>query len=415
MLNPDPGQPRTVSKASCSDMFDSAAKDTAYFYDLPPDLIAQDPPPQHGGSRLLQVRIGGGVSGECAFQGLPELLRAGDLLVLNDSRVLPARLWTRRLDSGGRVELLLVRPMSLREGAWLALARPAKRLRPGVKLEVTDGAGASVAAPNLEIVERGEDGFITVRPEQDDLARIAEQWGEIPLPPYIKRDSADPGQQSRRENDRLRYQTVYAQGDISGAGSVAAPTAGLHFSSDLLDHLAAAEINTARVRLHVGPGTFRPPTPDQIDRRRLHLETFRLPSATWEALTRTRRDGGRIIAVGTTSLRVLETVHQLGLSSRPESEVRFAATSEDPEPIFQGSACQDAGNWEVAGDTRLFIRPPDTVQAVDGLLTNFHLPGSSLLMLVAALAGDRTWRDAYDYAVARRLRFYSYGDAMLVL
>ena len=405
----------------------------AFHYDLPPELIAQDPPQRRGDSRLLHVAIGGEVRGEHAFRQLPDLLRAGDLLVLNDSRVLPARLWTRRAGSGGRVELLLVRPLSGDDDGWRALARPTRRLRPGSRLEVMDRDGtANVGAESpvmLEVTRLHGDGFCDVRARGEDLAAVAWRRGEMPLPPYIKRTADDPQRRQRLRNDRRRYQTVYARYDASGAGSGAAPTAGLHFGETLLDRLRTAGVGTTFLQLHVGPGTFRPPTDDQIRRRRLHREYFRLPAATWAAINETRQRGGRVFAVGTTSLRVLETVHRLRLSAadpadrhgRPAGQGamrpaprEFAPTTEDPEPVFRGTAVRHGSDWEVAGQTRLFLRPPDAIDSVDGLVTNFHLPDSSLLMLVAALAGDTTWRAAYRYAVAHRLRFYSYGDAMLL-
>jgi len=235
------------------------------------------------------------------------------------------------------------------------------------------------------------------------------------LPPYIRRDPAAPDAENRRARDRERYQTVYARSDAAGV-SVAAPTAGLHFDVALLDRLDAAGIEQARVTLHVGPGTFRPPIAAQIAAGRLHAEAFRFPATTAAALEACRARGGRVFAVGTTSLRVLETVSRLGLrADTAEGTVReFASDDRDPDPVFVGRAERLAGGWAVTGATRLFIQPPDSIAAADGLLTNFHLPGSSLLMLVAAFAGDEVWRQAYREAVTRRLRFYSYGDAMLI-
>ncbi len=425
----------------------------AYSYHLPPELVAQEPAASRDASRLLVVERGGPVRGLHGFGDLPHLLRRGDLLILNDSRVLPARLWTRRRDTGGRVELLLLSPepdarrigpdADVTAGSgepapvpWRALARPARRLRPDQELAVTRGADGSPAGPRLRILASHGEGEVTVAPvltggtappenvpdpdlgqERGDLAAVAEAWGDVPLPPYIRRDDAHPDPQGRRERDRRRYQTVYARGDVASGASVAAPTAGLHFTSEVLARLAERGVQTARVTLHVGPGTFRPPSADQIVASRLHPERFVLPAATSRALVACRRAGGRVIAVGTTSLRVLETVARLPLpdAAPAGAVIEQTAAGRRPPPVFSGTAHREAAGWTVAGITRLFLRPPDRITAADGLLTNFHLPGSSLLMLVAALTGDVSWRAAYAEAVDRRLRFFSYGDAMLIL
>lgn len=378
-----------------------------FHFELPAELIAQEPPACRGDARLLLVEPQAGPVGERRFGDLPGLLRPGDLLVLNESRVLPARLATRRRDTGGRVEVLLVEP-SAEPGRWLAMARPARRLRPGIVLQVEDRHGT--AAPLLTVEDRTADGMVIVSGSEDP-ARLAERHGVMPLPPYIRRTPDDP----RSVADRHRYQTVFAAGEPEACRSVAAPTAGLHFADDTLARLAARGIGTARVRLHVGPGTFQPPDEAQIAARRLHAEAFHLPAATAAAVARTRRNGGRVIAVGTTSLRVLETAARLGLPAADGPDCRRWPDADDPEPVFRGEAVRRDGHWDVAGTTRLFVAPPDTVTGADGLLTNFHLPGSSLLMLVAAVAGDPAWRRTYDHAVAARMRFYSYGDCMLIL
>lgn len=371
-----------------------------YTFDLPPALIAQEPSARRGDSRLLLVEPGRGVAGETPFRRLPEILAGGDLLVLNESRVLPARLATRRRDTGGRVEILLVRALA-GPRIWQALARPARRLRAGIELALDGGDGGAV----LTVRTRHDDGTVEVE-GSDDLADLAAANGAMPLPPYIERGQDDP----RSEADRERYQTVYARGE---AASVAAPTAGLHFSAATLERLRAAGIATATVRLHVGPGTFQPPTPEQAARRLLHGEVFRLPASTAREVAATRARGGRVVAVGTTTLRVLETVARIGLPAEAAAgEVRRFA---EEDAVFTGEAAAREGGWEVAGTTRLFIAPPDRVTCVDGLLTNFHLPGSSLLMLVAAVLGEETWPAVYEQAVDRRLRFYSYGDCMLAL
>jgi len=390
----------------------------AYEFELPPELIAQDPTERRGDSRLLLVEPGRGAVAERVFRDLPEVLRPGDLLVLNESRVLPARLQTVRVDSGGRVELLLVRPVGDAR-TWLAMARPGRRLKPGVRLELVAAAGGAApdnggSAPVVEVLENRNDGQFVVQGEAE-LAPLAEEWGVMPLPPYIRRTADDPQTASRQERDRRRYQTVFAVDDPSGAGSVAAPTAGLHFSDATLSALRAAGISVATVSLHVGPGTFRPPTSEQIANRRLHLEVFHYPAAVDELVRQTRTNGGRVIAVGTTSLRVLETVARLGLDDGGPDRREFGPTAVDPQPAFNGTAERSADNWDVRGATRLFISPPERVTSVDGLLTNFHLPGSSLLMLVSALMGETVWRKVYTGSVEQGFRFYSYGDCMLML
>lgn len=401
---------------------DAPAAAGAFHYDLPPALIAQEPAPRRGDARLLLLARGGGLAGERPVRDLPGLLRPGDLLVVNDSRVLPARLRARR-PGGGAVELLLVEPAA--PGRWRALARPARRLRPGDRLTlcapggggaaaaragaVADGGarGGSAAAPVVEIAASGDGGWVTVAAAPDPGV-LAETWGEAPLPPYIRRGADAPPE--IRARDRERYQTVYAR----ASGSVAAPTAGLHFEPETLAALAARGVATAAVTLHVGPGTFRPPGPAALASGRLHAEAFAYPAATDAACRRARAAGGRIVAVGTTALRVLETVRGLGLEAPGPDVRRWAEGEGGPAPVFAGEARREEPGWRVEGRTRLFLRPPAAVAAADALLTNFHLPGSSLLMLVAAFTGEASWRAAYAHAVAARFRFYSYGDAMLI-
>lgn len=379
---------------------DPALRPDAYRFELPESLIAQVPVARRSASRLLRVARGAGVRGEAVFADLPALLRPGDLLVINDSRVFAARLRLRREPGGGRVELLLVRP-DAGEG-WLALARPVRRLKPGDILVADNGARVRL----LEV--RGE-GYVTVTALDGALRDIAARTGETPLPPYIRRDPDAPDRARLAALDRERYQTVYAR----DPGSVAAPTAGLHFDADLLAALAARGVDVARVTLHVGPGTFRPPEAADVAARRLHEEIFLYPPETDAALAAARARGGRVIAVGTTALRVLETVARLGLDARDTD----LESPDDPEapPFFAGAARREAGRWRVEGLTRLFILPPDRVGAADGLITNFHLPGSSLLMLIASTVGPDVWRGVYVHAVAEAFRFYSYGDAMIAL
>jgi S-adenosylmethionine:tRNA ribosyltransferase-isomerase len=385
-----------------------------YQFPLPEALIAQEPALRRGDSRMLLVTPGMGVVGERPFRDIAEILRPGDLLVLNQSEVLPARLATRRTETGGAVEILLIQP----EGplSWTAMARPARRLKPGVELAV-QGPDQARAPAMLTIERKNADGTVVVSAAVDP-GELARQYGTMPLPPYIKHHPEQEAEGEREALARDRYQTVYCRPDPRGAASVAAPTAGLHFSRDTLARLEARGVNLAYLTLHVGPGTFQPPDREQIAARRLHSEFFHLPLAVSRALAETRASGGRVIAVGTTSLRVLETVARLELEAFDPAgadTVEFGPTALDPAPVFTGHARRDGDHWEVSGQTRLFISPPDKVQAADGLLTNFHLPGSSLLMLVASLMGPETWRGVYTHAVQERLRFYSYGDCMLIL
>ncbi|HPF34513.1 MAG TPA: S-adenosylmethionine:tRNA ribosyltransferase-isomerase [Candidatus Krumholzibacteria bacterium] len=381
---------------------DPAAVAAAFHYDLPADLIARAPAPERSASRLLRCDGGGAVLGESAFAELPDLLRAGDLLVVNDSAVIPARLDCVRQASGGRVEVLLERPAG--DGRWEVLARPARRLAHGETL-------ALAAAPGLGVtlLERRGDGFLAAG-RGADLAALARDHGRMPLPPYILKARRADGLPEDADADRERYQTVYA----GAAGSVAAPTAGLHFDAPLLERLRDRGVGLARVRLDVGAGTFRNPDDRDLAEERLHAESFALDADAWRAVAAARAAGGRVIAVGTTSLRVLETVARLDLDA-PGPDHRAWPADAEARPLFDGEAVREDDAWRVSGRTRLFLRPPARLRAAHGLITNFHLPGSSLLMLVACATGGEGWRGLYAAAVARGLRFYSYGDASLIL
>jgi len=328
-----------------------------YDYSLPDDLIARHPSKVRDQSRLMAVPAEGRRR-HLRFAQLTELLGPSDLLVLNDSRVLPARLAARKA-TGGAVELLCVEGGD--EGRWSAMAKGAKSLRPGMELAV-EGAEDPVLIESV-----GEGGFVQLRlPSPDFLHR----FGELPLPPYMGRRA--------EAADEDRYQTVYAREE----GSVAAPTAGLHFTPELLAALEENGVEVRRLTLHVGPGTFLPVKTSDIASHRMHVERFVVPPETAEAVTAARTEGRRVVAVGTTTTRVLES---------------FPAAVE-PGP----------------GSTELFIRPGHPWRHVDALLTNFHLPRSTLLMLVCAFAGRDRVLAAYEDAVAAGWRFYSYGDAMLL-
>ncbi len=339
----------------------------AFDYELPPERIAQRPAEPREAARLLVLDRSSGALAHAGVAGLPGWLRAGDLLVVNATRVLPARLRGAKR-SGGRAEALLLGPVRSTPGHWRALLRCRGRLRPGLVFRFGDGA----AAFDAELCALHEDGEVELR-----IAAEIDPYraGEPPLPPYIRRPAHD-------QADDARYQTVFAR----VPGAVAAPTAGLHLGSALLAQLAAAGIERADVVLHVGPGTFRPLGPEALARGTLHAERFELPEATADEIARTRARGGRVIAVGTTTTRVLE-------------------------------ACAAPGRRVTAGhgETDLFLRPGSQFSVVDALLTNFHLPRSSLLLLVSAFAGRELVFAAYREAIEQGYRFYSYGDAMLIL
>ena len=330
-------------------------------FDLPGELIAQAPAPERSGSRLLHVA--GARLVDLAFGALPELLVPGDLLVFNDTRVVRSRIVGRK-PSGGRVELMLERIVAPRE-AWMQL-RASHPPRVGGKVDLPGGASATVC-------ERDERFFRLRFDVSTTLAAYLEQHGAVPLPPYIAR-APEPA-------DAERYQTVYAR----HPGAVAAPTAGLHFDQALLAALRARNIGFAYVTLHVGAGTFLPVESDDLSQHRMHSERFSIPPATLAAIDETRSRGRAVVAVGTTSLRALE-----------------AAAA--------GNRADDGGEAE----TSLFITPGFRFRVVDRLLTNFHLPRSTLLMLVSAFAGYDAIRAAYAHAIAARYRFFSYGDAMLL-
>jgi S-adenosylmethionine:tRNA ribosyltransferase-isomerase len=353
-------------------------------FDLPAASIAQEPAPR-GESRLL-VLDRQGAERHRQVRDLPALLRSGDLLVLNDTRVLPARLFGRRAKEpgqggeeaggpetgGGRIELLLVEKTGPRE--WDVLAKPGRRTRPGTVIELAPGLTAEVLAKAGD----DRDGRHRVR-FSEEVEPHLERIGHVPLPPYIKRPAA-----TNEAGDRAAYQTVYAR----EAGAIAAPTAGLHFSEALLAELRAVGVEIAAVTLHVGIGTFKPVTAELVHEHRMERERYTVPEETAAALEAVRRRGGRVVAVGTTVVRTLE-----------------AAALEVP-----------VGYGEVragAGATDLFIVPGFRFQVADVLLTNFHLPRSTLLMLVSAFAGRERVLAAYREAVAAGYRFYSYGDAML--
>ena len=333
-------------------------------YELPPERVAQAPAESRDASRLLAVERAAGAFSDCVFGDLPRLLRAGDCLVVNDSRVIPARVPAEDVD-GRPVELLFVGPIS--DGVWRALVRPGRRCRPGTHLRAGD--------VRLRVVGVDADGTRHIAREHGAILSLLESHGVPPLPPYITRH-AKP-----EPEDWERYQTVYAR----TPGSVAAPTAGLHFTDALLDRLRAAGVEVHALTLHVGPATFRPVTSHSVEGHAIAAEPAVVPAETAAAVNRAHAEGRRVVAVGTTVTRALE--------SAVAGDGRVAA---------------------LAGTASLTIRPGHRFRAVDALLTNFHLPRSSLLLLVAAFAGRDLALRAYRHAVAAEYRFYSYGDAMLI-
>lgn len=337
-------------------------------FDLPPGLIAQHPASERDASRLMHVRSEGSIE-EKRFSELPDLLQAGDILVRNDVKVLPARLLGRR-GGGGQAELLLVRSNDDPDNEqWLCLARPANRFKEGRTFSFGQD-GELTAVPR----GRGEDGMVWAEfsVKGQDFLSLLERIGRIPLPPYIERQDKQP-----ETGDALRYQTVYAD----RPGAVAAPTAGLHFTPAVDKRLREKGVEIIHLTLKVGPGTFRPIKTENLDQHVMHSEWYDISAENWQRIMSAREAGRRIVAVGTTSARALESAATLG---------------------------------KLSGWTELFIRPGYRFQVVDGMVTNFHLPGSSLLVMIAALAGRERVLKCYEKAIQEGWRFYSYGDAMLI-
>jgi len=344
-----------------------------YAYDLPQKLIAKEPAERRDQSRLLVLDRATGTCQHRSIHDLPELLSPGDCLVLNDTRVVPARLIGVRTSTGGHWEGLYL--SSSEEGIWNLIGQTRGRLVPGEVITVHAIHDPLLPVLQLQLMTRDEDGVWSARVHDDrNSYELLDLYGTVPLPPYMQRGVA-------ADSDWERYQTVYAE----QPGSVAAPTAGLHFTEDLLEQCRQRGIQIARVTLHIGIGTFRPINVSRIDEHRMHTEWCSVSDVTVKTVERTRQAGGRIVAVGTTSVRTLESASH---SRRLEA-------------------------W--SGETDLFIRPGYEFRSVDCLLTNFHLPRSTLLVLVSALAGPEAIRQAYQAAIENRYRFFSYGDAMLIL
>jgi len=373
-------------------------------YDLPERLIAQEPAEKRDQSRLLIVNRATGELIDSVFRDLPKYLRSGDLLVLNNTRVFPARLIGRRVrvtprgDTvlGGRVEIFLVN--RIEPLVWETLVKPGRALIPGARVEFARGKLTA------EVIEWRERGRRVVRFEANgDFDEIVDRIGRTPLPPYIKRDDED-------RLDAERYQTVFAR----ERGAVAAPTAGLHFTPALLDDLRANGIETAEITLHVGYGTFQPVRVDRVEDHRVEPEAYSISEEAALSINRALTESRRVIAVGTTTTRALESAARLGAKEQrgggAEGRSRAAADADAP-PLLRSSAPLLSG----AATTGVFIYPGFEFKVLGGLITNFHLPGSSLLMLVSAFANRELIFKAYKHAIANEYRFYSYGDAMLIL
>ncbi len=338
-------------------------KKSDFYYDLPEELIAQTPAEPRDSSRLLVYNRADGSVTHTIFRNIKDFLKAGDVLVVNNTKVLPARMYAHT-EHGGRVEVLLLRRISALR--WEVLVKPGKKCRPGTRLTVDDGLSltvVSVTDSGERIVDFECDGVF-----EEALARV----GTMPLPPYIH----------EKLKDQSRYQTVYARTD----GSAAAPTAGLHFTPGLLEEIKSMGVEIAQVLLHVGLGTFRPVKEEAITDHKMHSEYYEVGAEAAEIISRAKREGRRVIAVGTTSVRTLESV-----------------------------AAEDGTVAPCRGNTSIFIYPPYKFRCVDALITNFHLPESTLIMLVAAMTGREKILGLYKTAVAERYRFFSFGDAMLIL
>ncbi len=342
---------------------------------LPEELIAQFPPEKRGESRMLVLDRGSGAMDIHPFREIVDYLRPGDCLVFNDTKVMRARMYGLKNGEPGaaRIEILLIRAESGDGSRWQCLLKPGKRVKPGTRVRLITAEGDFAGDDWFTVTAKNDDGSFTVEFNSADNFAIQERYGHMPLPPYIRRADA--------VQDVERYQTIFAR----EAGAVAAPTAGLHFTADVLATLAARGVEQVNVTLHVGPGTFKPVSVDDVTQHLMHTESFVLTAESAARINRVKDAGGRILAVGTTSVRVLESC-----------------------------AGADGKVLPQIGSTNIFIYPPYQPKVVDMLLTNFHLPKSTLIMLVSAFAGRENVLAAYELAIRERMRFYSYGDCMLL-
>lgn len=339
-----------------------------YDYHLPEGMIARYPAEPRDSSKLLHLPLEGGAIEHTEFSRFPDFLKEGDLLVLNDSRVFPARLYGKKKDTGGRVELFLLEKNG--RNIWEALVRPGRRLPPGTEVELFDNRLTA------RLGERTDSGGRMVHfSSNGDLMSMIWKYGEVPLPPYIDRNA--------EESDKTRYQTIYAE----NTGAVAAPTAGFHFTERIFESLRDKGLEIVKITLHPGLGTFRPITQPDAEKHQMHREKYSISNYAADAINKAMAAKRRLIAVGTTTVRALES-------------------SYDKYNLIKSCELEN---------TELFIKPPYNFKVINGLLTNFHLPKSTLLLLVSALAGRERVLEAYQQAIDRKYRFYSYGDAMLIL
>ena len=353
-------------------------------FELPPELIAQEPLAKRDDSRLFVIDRADNSFKHVQFKDILSFLKPGDIIVANDTQVIPAKLFPRR-KSGGNLKMLLLKPTTASAAVWEAMATSLKRLKIGEEL-LLDSPSGKVYPLVLKDITTGPDGFkrlLVDLGDRENVFQILRDVGYAPLPPYIQqeKDSQDDLEAHKRDKDLDRYQTVFAQ----HPGAVAAPTAGLHFTKELIQELSAKGVEMHKITLHVGPGTFKPIS-TSVDEHTIEEETYSISEATAAAVNAAKKRGSRVIAVGTTSLRALETAGKNGVLEAVED-----------------------------GSTSLYVKPGHKFHIVDSLITNFHLSGSSLLVLVAAFAGRQTILRAYAEAVEQRYRFYSYGDAMLIL
>lgn len=351
--------------AGTSEKAHTELKKSDFYFELPQELIAQDPLEDRASSRLLMLDKHTGAMSHHVFGEVAEFLRPGDCLVLNNTKVIPARLLGEREGTGARVEVLLLKRRG--DDIWETLVKPGKKCRPGTRLSFGNGT------LKAEVLDTVEEGNRLIRFAYEGIfEEVLDRLGEMPLPPYI----------THKLQDKNRYQTVYARYE----GSAAAPTAGLHFTRELLEKIASSGVRIAYVTLHVGLGTFRPVKEENVLDHHMHSEYYIVPEETAEVVNRTKAEGGRIVCVGTTSCRTVES-------------------ASDQRGILQAGS----------GNTEIFIYPGYRFKVLDGLITNFHLPESTLVMLVCALAGRENVLEAYGEAIKERYRFFSFGDAMLVL
>lgn len=340
-------------------------------YELPMELIAQEPAKVRGSDRMLVLRPFTQEVSIGPFESIVDFLNPGDAVVINNTRVIPARMFARKEPTGAEIELFFLTPSTANN--WICMVKGAKRLNVGTELTLRDAATREITRYRVYVLEKLPDGTCVINLGNNDVKEVFATCGHLPLPPYIKRPD--------QPLDADRYQTIYA----TQRGAVAAPTAGLHFTKDTFQRFREKGVNVVELTLHVGAGTFKPVSEDRIEDHPMHEEMFHFPKESADVLNHTRQAGGRILAIGTTSLRTLET-----------------CVSKDG--VFSAGS----------GATSIYIYPPYRIKSADMLLTNFHLPKSTLLMLVSAFAGMDPIRKAYNIAIENRMRFFSYGDCMLI-